>query len=340
MEKEKEIPSFDHIIVDYLVPLIITAGVAIVLFVNATLISGPNPKSDTYATFHSLSNGLENYYDFKTAWKPRLLSNGLAAFTAHVSDWLLAKTSVPIVKNSAELTTALWTAGWFILICFSLIWFLKRHAVFYIFGTFAGISFGYLSRLHMAARIYPWDLPALFFFTLFVLLFTHKKYWWIFALIPLSIGFKETTLILCAVFLFAELPWKQRLGMLIGSVALSIGVKIAIDYFIHAPLFFTMETKPNADEPNNSYLLGNLYNLKDILPFFINAGTLTAFFILPNINKNILVLKLIAIPFILGTMLFGNIIEYRIWFEMIPFALYALNVNIYHNSLKNEIAPV
>jgi hypothetical protein len=340
MEKKKEFPGFDHIIVDYLVPLMITVGVAIALFVKVAPIASPSPKSDTYTTFYSLSNGLENYYDFKTAWKPRLFSNSLAAFTAHVSDWLLAKTSVPVVKNSAELTVALWTAGWFILICFLLIWFLKRRSVFFILGTFAGISFGYLSRLHMAARVYPWDLPALFFFTGFVLLFTHKKYWWIFAFIPLSIGFKETTFILCAVFLFAELPWKQRLGMLVGSVALAMGVKIAIDLFIHAPLFFTMETKLNGDVANNFYLLENLQNLKDILPFFINAGTLTAFFILPNINKNILVLKLIAIPFILGNMVFGNIIEYRIWFEMIPFALYALDENIYHYSLKNEIAPV
>jgi hypothetical protein len=319
------------VVVDYLVLIIITFGVVIILFNRMATISPPT-NSDTYKTFYSLTNGMGSYYDFKTAWKPRLFANGLAAFTARVSDWLLAKTSIPVVKNPAELTIALWTVSWFILICFLLIWFFKRRALFYIFGIFAGISFGYLSRLHMAVRVYPWDMPPLFFFTLFVLLFSKKKYWWIFALLPISVGFKETTLILCVAFLFMELPWRQRLGMLLGALALSVGVKIFIDYFVHAPMFFTMETKPG--DSGTLYLLENFNNLKDITPFFINAGTLIAFFILPNANKNIFFLKLIAIPFILGTFLFGNMIEYRIWFEMIPFALYALDVNIYGDPLQ------
>ena len=322
------------LIVDYLIPITIVFGATIILFNRMATIS-PSPKSDTYASFYSLSSGIENYYDFKTAWKPRLFANGLAAFTARASDWLLTKAAIPVVKNPAELTIALWTTAWFLLICVVLIYFLKRRALFYIFGTLAGISFGYLARLHMAVRVYPWDMPPLFFFTLFVLLFSKKKYWWIFALLPISVGFKETTLILCVVFLFAELPWRQRLGMLIGALVLSAGVKILIDYFVHAPMFFTMETKPGGS--GTVYLLENFNNLRDITPFFINAGTLTAFFILPNANKNILVLKLIAIPFILGTFLFGNMIEYRIWFEMIPFALYALDVNIYGDPFQTRM---
>jgi hypothetical protein len=123
--------------------------------------------------------------------------------------------------------------------------------------------------------------------------------------------------------------------MLVGALMLCAGVKIAIDYFVHAPMFFTMETKPV--DSGTFYLLENFVNLKDILPFFINAGTLTAFFILPNANKNVLILKLLAIPFILGTFLFGNMIEYRIWFEMIPFALYALDVNIYGDPFQTRM---
>jgi hypothetical protein len=331
MEKKK---SSAALIVDYLVPVIIAIGAAIILFNKMATIS-PSPKSDTYASFYSLSSGIENYYDFKTAWKPRLFANGLAAFTTYMSDWLLAKMAIPVVKNSVELTIALWTTAWFLLICAALIYFLKRRALFYILGTLVGISFGYLARLHMAVRVYPWDMPPLFFFTLFVLLFSKKKYWWIFALLPISVGFKETTLILCAAFLFTEFPWRQRLGMLVGALALSVGVKVLIDYFVHAPMFFTMETKPSA--AGTFYLLENFNNLRDITPFFINAGTLAAFFILPNANKNIFFLKLIAIPFILGTFLFGNMIEYRIWFEMIPFALYALDVNIYGDPFQAQM---
>ena len=108
----------------------------IVLFVKMALIS-PGPKSETYATFYSLSSGLQNHDHVKTAWKPRILSTGLSAFTAHVSYWLLAKASVPIVKTSLELTIALWTSGWFTLISLAFISFFKRRSLFYIFGTFA-----------------------------------------------------------------------------------------------------------------------------------------------------------------------------------------------------------
>jgi hypothetical protein len=303
------------IILDYLTPILITIGIAIVLFVKMALIS-PGPKSETYATFYSLSSGLQNYYDFKTAWKPRILSTGLSAFTAHVSYWLLAKASVPIVKTSSELTIALWTSGWFTLISLAFISFFKRRSLFYIFGTFAGISFGYLNRMHMALRVYPWDLPALFFFSLFLLLFTKKKYWWIFALIPLSVGFKETTLILCTVFLFSEMPWKRRWAMLIGSLTIGIIVKIFIDYYVHAPIFFTMETRTGGIAANGLYFVNNIFLLKDIFPFFINSGTLMAFLLMPHVHKNVLILNLIAIPFILGNFIFGNIIEYRIWFEL------------------------
>ena len=332
MDKKTTSISFTSIVTDYVVPLIITVGVAIVLFGRVALIA--SPKGDTHATFYSLTTGMEDYYEFKTAWKPRLFSNALAAFTAHVSKWILAKTSVPIVKNPVELTIASWTAGWFILSCLFIIWFFKRRSLFYIFGMLAGISFGYLSRLQMAVRVYPWDLPALFFFTVFLLLFIQKKYWWIFAIIPLGIGFKETTFILCVVFLFMDLPWKRRIYMLIGSAMLAAGVRITIDYFVHAPMFFTMEIKPDPNEASNFYLFSNLRSFKYVFSFFINAGTLTAFFILPNANKTVFFLKLIAIPFVLGNMLFGNIIEYRIWFEMIPFALYTMDALIYGDPLK------
>lgn len=335
MQRQNHGIAWNQISVDYVVPVLIVLGSAIILFVRTAPI-GASPESDTYSTFYSLTAGLENYYDFKTAWKSRLFSNGLAAITTYLSDWLLAKTSFPIVRSSGELTVALWTASWFTLICSPLIWFFKRRSVFYIFGTLAALSFGYLNRLHMAVRVYPWDLTALFFFTLFLVFFVQKKYWWIFALIPLSVGFKETSLILCAVFLLSDLPWKQRLGMFIGSLVLAAVVKISIDYFVHAPLFFTMETRVDGESTGTFYLWTNIYNLKDVLPFFINAGTLLAFLLLPNADRNIAVLKMVAILFISGNMFFGNMIEYRIWFEMIPFALYAMDVNIYGDPLNAE----
>ncbi len=132
------------IILDYLTPILITIGIAIVLFVKMALIS-PGPKSETYATFYSLSSGLQNYYDFKTAWKPRILSTGLSAFTAHVSYWLLAKASVPIVKTSSELTIALWTSGWFTF-NFAGFYFLLQKAFSFLYFRYLCWNFIWLSQ--------------------------------------------------------------------------------------------------------------------------------------------------------------------------------------------------
>ena len=330
---QKQNRATNEIIIDYVIPLILILGVSIVLFGKMVTIG--YGKGDTPQTFYSLTGGLDQYYEFRTAWKPRLFSNALAVGAVRFSEWFFTKNSVPMVRQPIELIIGLWTAGWFALTSLFLVVFFKRRSVFYAFGLFATISFGYLTRLHWAVRVYPWDLPALFFFTLFVLLFINKKYWWIFAIIPLSSGFKETGMILCVSFLFADLPWRQRMYMLLGSFGLSVGVKVAIDLVVHAPVFFTMETRLNGDPAFDYSIWTNIASFRNFFPYFINAGTLLSFLIVPNVNRHILHLKLIAIPFLLGILLFGNAEEYRIWFEMIPFALYALDVALYGDPMEN-----
>jgi len=319
----------------YGIPIILALGVSIVLFIHMAGINS-TPKSETYRTFYSLTNGLDGYTNLKTAWQPRIFSTFLAAFISRVSAWVVNKISIPVINSPAELTIALWTTGWFLASGFVSLVTFKQRSIFYFFGTFAAISFGYLPRLEMAVRVYPWDLPALFFFTLFMVFWLQKKYWLAFILIPLGVGFKETALILSIAFLFADLQWKQRLRLFLGSILLGFAIKISIDYFLQLPLFFTMETRVGGNQDASFYLFSNLYWLKRIMPFFVNAGTLLALILLPITNKNILVFKIIAAFFILGNFLFGNIIEYRIWFELTPFALYALDINMYHAPQNNN----
>lgn len=323
---------------DYLVPLIITAGVAVLLFGKAVSIA--YPKGDTPDTFYALTQGFDKYYEFRTAWKPRLFSTALASITVRVSNWVLARTEVLMVRRPLDLVLGLWTSGWFVLSSLFLIWFLGRRSVFYVFGLYAGITFGYLTRLEWAARAYPWDMPALFFYTVFVLFFIQKKYWLIFFIIPLGTGFKETVMILSLGFLLIDIPWKRRLLLFSGCMGLTLLVKIVIDYYTRSPLLLTMETRMNGDQSFNLYLWNNLESFLSFFPYLINAGTLLVFYLLPNVNQKILHLKLISIPFVLGILLFGNVSEYRIWFELIPFALYAIDVVMYNDPLKLQPAPV
>ncbi len=315
-----------NILANYVIPLLIAIGVSVPLFVETALVSTLDP--DDRAAFYSLSNGWQGYADFKTAWKPRLFSNGLAALTGRLSEWVLSKTSVSYILNPLELTVAMWTIGWFLLICLVLIFFRKRGAVFYIFGMFAGLSYGYMPRL--STRIYPWDLPALFIFTFFVLLYARDKYRWLFALAPLGMGFKETSLILCAAFLFSELPWKTRWMLFLGCGAVCVAIKVGLDLYVHVPIpFFTMENGFESTRVTNFYIIRNLIGFRELVPFFINAGTLLAFVLLPIYDRKLLGMKFIAGLFALGNLFFGNVFEYRIWFEMIPFALYGIEIASY-----------
>ncbi len=314
-------------IVNYIVPLIILMGVSSALFYQAAQISTAHAHNEY--TFYSLTKGLNDYYNFNTPWKTRLFSNALAAVDARLSDSILYRVQVPFIQSPLELTIALWTTGWFLLIGLMFVVVARNRATFYIFGTYAALSFGYMPRL--ATRIYPWDMPALFIFTLFLILLIRDQLKWLYLLVPLGTGFKETTLLLPLAFLFTDESWKNRLLKAGIAGLLGVAVKVAIDAYVRNPIFWTMRTAGQGPDAA-SYFFGNLANLGNIYAWLLNAGTLLAFLILPMFNKKMQALKLIGLLFILGNFLFGVLFEYRIWFEMIPFALYGIEIASYGNS--------
>ena len=244
-----------------------------------------------------------------------------------------------MVQHPFDLVVGSWVSGWFALTSIFLVWAFKRRSIFYVFGLYAGITYGYMTRLEWAERVYPWDMPALFFFTLFVILFIQQKYWLLLLLIPVGTGFKETVMILSMSFLFADLTRKERLSLLGVALGLSILMKIVIDIYTHAPMFFTMETRMGGLEAFDYYAWDNLKGFGGVFHYLINAGTLLAFYLSPSGNRTIVDLKLISVPFVLGNMLFANAAEYRIWFEMLPFALYAMDVAIYGDPLNDTHGP-
>ena len=326
-----------QIIINYIVPLILLIGVSSVLFYRAAEISSGH-KDNAYA-FNSFSKGFPTYYNFKIAWKPRILSNALAAFTIKVGNSIIRRTEIPFIGNFLELSVALWTSAWFFMTCILFILVARKNSVFYILGIFAALSFGYMPRL--ATRIYPWDMPAMFFYCVFLILFLRGKMKWLFVLLPLAMGFKETALLLSLAFLFTDESWKKRLTNAAIAAGLCIIVKIGIDIFVRAPLpFLTMETGGNS--LGLSYFVVNLNNLLAVHPLLINAGTLLIFLLLPIYGRKMLALKVIAIFFILGNFAFGVIYEYRIWFEMIPFALYGMEVALNGSSslVRKEAAVI
>jgi hypothetical protein len=323
------------IIPNYVVPSIIALGVAFVLAFQVMSIA-PRQR-DNSRTFESFANGLQKYYGLRAAWKTRLFSNYLAE---KVMDFFRgirpAHFSFFSVENPFQLGLAFWTVLWLLLISAMYILFMRKRAILYILGTSAALSFGYLRAL--SERVFPWDMTALFFFTLFVLLFDRKKYYWLLVILPLGMGFKETVGILSLGFLFTDFPWRKRLILFGASVALCAAVKIGIDLFVREPVpFFTMETGGRRFL-SLGYFRQNIRLLGTAVPLLVNSGTLLGFLLLPSVNRTMLALKTIAIAFILGNFMFGGITEYRIWFEMIPLAMYGFDLTLYGNPITERVA--
>ena len=331
---------------DYIIPAIILAGTALALFYQAVDISpdfGLNLK-----IFDSFSEGFEAYQmNTPQVWRSRLFSNALASFFVRVSKSILIRVSIPRIGDPIQLAVGLWTMAWFLLVGVLFILWLKKRSLFYLLGTYAGVSFGYFpigaSLFSPLSKnfIYPWDLPALSLFTLFTILFIKKKYRWLLLLLPLGVGFKETSIILCLGFLLKDIVGKswnplrksfwsntQRESWVLFflSLFLCLGVKIAIDLSVRASTpFMTMEYYAN--EVQIPIFVANLEQLS-VYTLLINAGTFLAFLILPSGEETVKVFKWLAVAFIVGNFLFGIVAEFRIWFEMIPFALYALDRNL------------
>ena len=270
------------------------------------------------------------FYELESVWPPSLVQ----AWKSRVLSLLLAQWLQGLAKLLPELPTALpaptletlgiaqWLALWFLVLSAIQLVAYRERALFYVLGSYACVVFGYSAGLDL--RIYPWDMPALAVFALFVaLLHTRRPPWQIMLAIWAGMPFKETAIVLCLFPLALELNWQKRaawaLVTLLGCVLLKLGIDLLAG---NTAVGLTMAADSFYDD--GSLWAWNLRKLVRGLPLFVNAGTLVAFLLLPSASPTIRTFKWIALAFAAGNLLFGVITEYRIWFEMIPLALYAL----------------
>jgi len=284
-----------------------------------------NAHVQTGYTFTSMVRGLESYNKHLFGpWRTRLFSNLLAAgFTR--GTLIDPQQSDRIPRLDAERlakTVALWTAWWFGLACLAHIWARGRYAILYLLGSFCAVSFAYMPGILF--HIFPWDMPALFFFSLATALLIRGKYVPLAVVIPVATGFKETAAVLSLLFLFVEdYPLRKRVYVCAAVLCCSAGVKLAIDWYTDNTLLFTMWTQ-NYGEPCIKRNLRLIFTLSWLHPVFVNAGTLMVLYLSPSTDRRVTAVKVVAALFTLGNLLFSEIREYRIWFEMIPLSLFAI----------------
>jgi hypothetical protein len=307
-------------------PVLVSLGLTLAILFQAQMVA-PIHRHTSY-TFQGLE-GVEQWPDLYRAWAPRVLSVEMAETFVELSEGLPQISSrIRQVKEDVPRGIAFYVAFWFALICGVWLITFRERSIFYILGTYACLSFGYMPGIDY--RIMPWDMPAVFFYTVLVALLVSRamRGWMIAAvvlLIWLAVPFKETAVVFAIfpLFLLRSQPLSHRLGW----TALAGGGAVVIKLVLNLVYNSSVEGMTTQSFFHDGPLLEwNLRMLAHGHVFLVNAGTLLAFLLLPVRNEKLLMFKVMAVSFILGQFLFGVVSEYRIWLEMIPVALYGLDV--------------
>lgn len=254
--------------------------------------------------------------EIRSAWRSRIASNLLASkffkvTTSHLD--FIPK------RMQFRFTIAAYTFIWLVAI-YALFVFLTKRPLDYIFGIFGCISFAY--NPYIDARFYPWDLPILLIFSLFLISLLNKYNYLIVLLPALGMAFKETSIVLCVAPLFLFDSKKEKVKYFLISLGLAVFVKVCIDILVgNSQIFFTQDLS-NYGKSNFSQNLELLLQSPYLL--MINSMTLLCSLIIKSPSKHDYLLKSIIVLFLLGIITCGLVSEVRIFMEVAPLSLYLI----------------
>ena len=294
----------------YLIYIIVLVGLSInwagICYLHFK--SSPGPLNTE--AFLSFAEGSDKYGDFDGVWRLRIFSNYFASF-------FVTKNS-PI--ESLAKGVGQWSAFWFALCGLVYMLWEKRFWLVMIFGTFGALCYGFMPP--SGYRLYPWDMPAMFFYCL---LFLICRYRWplpALSIVILGSGFKETIAICSVVFLFWEsLSIGKRISLLMAAIGGCILLRVLIDVFIVGGTVHTflglVDRMPLELFDNMRRFLSKTW----FHPLLINSGTLLIFFLLPTKDRDDLMWKTVTLIFLAIVMIGGIVTEYRIFWELIPLSM-------------------
>lgn len=260
--------------------------------------------------------------DFRSTWTPRIFSLKVGyAFTRGAE--AEGKLDMPRFARKAGLYVAVWLGLIFLLYLMTL----RERALLPILGTYCAVAFGYMPGI--VDRVMPWDMPALFFYTLFICLLIRGNLKPLLFIMPIAVAFKETAALLALAFLFTGEPRARRLRQFALALALAVAARLAAARATHtlgggipgnlALLWANLRYCVTGAFPHPEWYIP-LQRIDH--PLLINAGLFTAFLLAPPRDRNAPCLWSIFIIFTGMMLLSGVIFEYRIWFELIPISLY------------------
>lgn len=269
-----------------------------------------SPESPEAASFAHRENSL---------WARRFASLEWA------KSWLFSKPVSDVNQIYARIGT--WTAAWFL--GYAALVYVFRDRMLFLFAGALSIYWAYLPDVLGGAgtRIYPWDLPAMWFLTAGVVAYFKFKPV-LPAVILIGLPFKDTTstLLLLPLFDLIASRFKDR-----NSIKLSVACLAAIvlgNFWVWVELG---QRLPGAVElvgwcsPENTNVVRFFYNLNFLFEkeinsaLFICSGFFVVSLVLGLVNfKNSLKYLFLLGALSAGLMLAGVIHEYRIWLETVP----------------------
>jgi hypothetical protein len=201
----------------------------------------------------------------------------------------------------------------------------RRAAPLMLLGTFAALFFCGTAK----NTWYPWDMPALFFSALALLLALRRQSLALSAAILIGIAFKETILVWSLLFLFyAGRSWRWRLGYAGTTLVLGLLLRIGIERGFGLPVEHGDFLHKWGDPRRDYRFVDNLTLL--LSPsvewvLFANVGLLLLVFLIPTRDALLRGAKLIIALFYVGLFFAGSISECRIFLEALPASLLLLH---------------
>lgn len=195
-----------------------------------------------------------------------------------------------------------------------------RGAPFMMLATFCALYYCCTPRAENTW--YPWDIPALFFGAASLLLALRRQTLGLAATILVAVTFKETLLVMAAMFLFYEnLAPRRRVAWAAGTIGVGLLVRWLLQSVLGAPV---AQVAFLYDHGKIGRRLRVVDNLKTIFStelnhvLWCNVGLWLLVFFIPTRDPILRGFKLSALLCYAGLLLAGSYNEFRVFLELLP----------------------
>jgi hypothetical protein len=260
--------------------------------------------------------------------------------------WISGKLVDSAVQNGqlkvedAQRVFGMYHAVWLFLF-FLMIVFLVQEPLFIITSCFACMLYMFTPRASYYA--YPWDIPAMIFFTWNYLLWRKKHYNLMLLVMFVGYFFKETIIVSGVLYFFTDLSKGRKIQYLIATAAIALILKVGITLGVDGKISLV----------TNQFISGNqghlfkdstfFINIMDLITpnlnhfIFVNGGTFIVSLLLPMRTQIERGTKAVLGVFFLAALLAGALKEFRIMLDIMPISIFA--IRDYLQQLNNPAVP-